>query len=54
MEKIIDLILASIDISFMLSVNVATYLVIKVIDELNKEKEVTRWGKRVVTISTAL
>ena len=53
MEKVIDLILASIDITFMLTVNVLTYLVIKLIDEINKEKEVTKWGKRIVTLLTA-
>lgn len=53
MEKLLDLIYSSIDITFMLSVNVLTYLVIKIIDERNKEKEVTKWGKRIVTFTTA-
>ena len=52
MEKLLDLIYSSIDITFMLSVNVLTYIVIKIIDERNKEKEVTKWGKRVVTFTT--
>lgn len=37
------------DFAYMLVVNVVTYLVIKFIDELNKEKIVPTWGKRSVT-----
>lgn len=54
MEQIIDYvinnILSNFDFRYMLSVNVLTYIIIKVIDELNKEKKVSTWIKRVVLV----
>lgn len=54
MEQIIDYIinniLSNFDFRYMLSVNVLTYIVIKVIDELNKEKKVSTLIKRVVLV----
>ena len=54
MEQIIDYIinniLSNFDFRYMLSVNVLTYIIIKVIDELNKEKKITTLIKRVVLV----
>lgn len=54
MEQIIDYIINNIlfnfDFRYMLSVNVLTYIIIKVIDELNKEKKVSTLIKRVVLV----
>lgn len=54
MEQIIDYvinnILSNFDFRYMLSVNVLTYIIIKVIDELNKEKKVSTLIKRVVLV----
>ena len=54
MEQIIDYIinniLSNFDFRYMLSVNVLTYIIIKVVDELNKEKKVSTLIKRVVLV----
>ena len=54
MEQIIDYIinniLSNFDFRYMLSVNVLTYIIIKVIDELNKEKKVSTLIKRIVLV----
>ena len=47
---IINNILSNFDFRYMLSVNVLTYIIIKVIDELNKEKKVSTLIKRVVLV----
>ena len=49
-DYIINNILSNFDFRYMLSVNVLTYIIIKVIDELNKEKKVSTLIKRVVLI----
>lgn len=55
MEKIIDLIIDSFDLGYMFSVNILTYLVIKLIDQLNgPDKAVPEWQKRVVAIICGL
>lgn len=50
MEQIIDLIINNFDFSFMLSINVLTYLSIKLIDDINGKKKVPRWQKRAVLV----
>lgn len=57
MEHISDIITTTInsfDFGYCLVVNLLTYFVIKLIDELNKDKEVTTWTKRVVLICCIL
>lgn len=54
MEKIIDLIIGSIDFSFMLAVNVLTYFIIKIIDAMNGDKAVPTWLKRVVALLSGI
>lgn len=51
-SKILDSIFSSIDLVYMLAVNISTYLVIKLIDELNGEKAVPVYAKRVITLVT--
>lgn len=48
--KVFDLLAANIDFAFMLSVNVLTFLLIKFADEKNKQKKVTRFLKRLITL----
>jgi len=54
LQQIIDTTLSSFDFGYCLIVNVLTYLVIKFIDELNKEKEVSIWTKRGVLLASIL
>ena len=48
MDKIVDLLIGSFDFGYMFSVNVLTYIVIKVIDALNGDKVVPSWLKRTI------
>ena len=51
MEKIIDILLNSFDLGYMLTVNILTYLIIKSIDSLNgPNKAVPTWLKRIVAV----
>lgn len=54
MENIINILLDSFDIAYMFAVNVLTYIVIKMIDELNGEKAVPVWQKRMVAVICGL
>ena len=49
-NKVFDLLAANIDFAFMLSVNVLTFLLIKFADEKNKQKKVSRFLKRLITL----
>lgn len=53
-SQIIDTTINSFDFGYCIIVNVLTYIVIKIIDEINKEKEVSTWGKRGVLIACIL
>ena len=50
MEKIFDIIISSFDFGYTLSVNILTYLCIKCIDSLNKDKKVPTWAKRLIAV----
>ena len=50
MDKIVDLLIGSFDFGYMFSVNVLTYIVIKVIDALNGDKVVPSWLKRTIAV----
>lgn len=54
MEKIFDLLLNSFDFGYMIAVNIVTYLIIKIIDELNGEKAVPVWAKRLTAVGSGL
>lgn len=47
-QQIIDNLLQSFDFGYCLVVNIATYIIIKIIDEVNKEKKVSTLVKRIV------
>ena len=54
MEQIINQLIQNFDFALMLIINVVTYAVIKVLDELNKEKDVTTWQKRIIFVASAV
>lgn len=47
LEKIFDLIATNFDFSYMITINVLTYIIIKTIDYLNKNKNVSVLIKRI-------
>ena len=49
-NNIITTIISSFDLSYCISVNILTYLIIKIIDELNGKKDVSTWSKRIVLL----
>lgn len=50
MEKIIDILLENFDIAYMLSINILTYIAIKILDYFNKDKKVKLIIKRICLI----
>lgn len=50
MDEIISQIVSNFNFSIMIDINIITYTIIKIIDELNKEKVPTTWQKRIVFI----
>ena len=50
MEKIFDLLLGSFNFGYSFSVNILTYLIIKLIDNLNGNKEVPTYMKRIIAV----
>lgn len=49
-EKILDLIVSNFDFSYMITINVLTYIIIKGLDYLNKDKNVKIITKRIVLV----
>lgn len=54
MEQIISQLIANFDFALMLIINIITYGIIKIIDELNGNKVPTTWQKRIVFLVTAI
>lgn len=54
MDTIINQLVGNFDFALMLIINVITYFVIKVIDEVNDNKRPTTWQKRIVFIIVAI
>lgn len=54
MEQIINQLVANFDFALILVINVLTYAVIKIIDELNGDKVPTTWQKRIVFLIIAI
>ena len=54
MEQIIYQLVANFDFALMLVINVITYGVIKLIDDINGDKVPTTWQKRIVFLVTAI
>ena len=51
-SQIINTTIESFDFSFCVAVNILTYLIIKLIDELNGSRKVATWTKRGVMLIT--
>ena len=49
-EKLLDLITTNFDFSYMITINVLTYIIIKGLDYLNKDKNVKTITKRIVLV----
>ena len=49
-SQIINITIESFDFGFCVAVNILTYLIIKLIDELNGSRKVATWTKRVVML----
>lgn len=54
LEKVFDLIATNFDFSYMITINVLTYIIIKVIDYLNKDKNVSVFMKRLSLIASII
>jgi hypothetical protein len=54
MEQIIAQLINNFDFALMLILNVITYIAIKILDEINKEKNVTTWQKRLIFVVSAV
>lgn len=53
-ENIINTSINSFDFGFCIIVNILTYLIIKLIDELNGDKAVSTWIKRLVLLCSII
>lgn len=54
MEEIINQLIHNFDFALMLVINVVTYSLIKILDEINKEKIVTTWQKRIIFVCVSI
>lgn len=49
-NNIINQVLSNFDFAYMVVINIMTYIIIKVIDHINKDKAVNTWTKRLVLL----
>lgn len=54
MEQIINQLIENFNFALMVIINAVTYFIIKVLDELNKEKNPTTWQKRIIFITVSV
>ena len=54
MEQIINHIINNFDFTLILLINVLTYLIVKIVDEINKDKVPTTWHKRIIFVISAI
>lgn len=54
MELIIAQLIDNFDFALILILNIITYMAIKILDEINKEKNVTTWQKRLIFVVSAI
>lgn len=54
MDEIINQLVSNFDFTIMFIINVVTYILIKFLDEINKEKIVTTWQKRIIFIIASI
>lgn len=53
-EKLLDLIVSNFDFSYMITINVLTYIIIKALDYINKTKNVTTLEKRIALLASII
>lgn len=53
-NNVITTVISSFDFAYCISVNILTYLIIKIIDELNGKQDVSTWSKRIVLLVVIL
>ena len=53
-DKIVDILINSFDYGYMLSVNVLTYLIIKIVDYLNGDRIVPVYAKRLIAVISGI
>lgn len=54
LDNILQTIVDSFDLGYMVSVNILTYILIKLHDEVNGDKNVPRWNKRLYLIFSVI
>lgn len=53
-NNVITTVISSFDFAYCISVNILTYLIIKLIDSLNGKKVISTWSKRIVLLIVIL
>lgn len=53
-EEIINITIESFDFSFCIIVNILTYIIIKLIDDINGINKVSTWTKRIVMLCSVI
>lgn len=53
-EKILNTIIDNFDFAYMITINVLTYIIIKAIDYINKNKNVTTLEKRIALLASII
>ena len=53
-EKILNAIIDNFDFSYMITINVLTYIIIKALDYINKTKNVTTLEKRIALLASII
>lgn len=53
-KEIIDITIESFDFSFCIIVNILTYIIIKLIDDINGINKVSTWTKRIVMLCSVI
>lgn len=54
MEQIIEQTINSFDFGFVVTVNILTYIIIKIVDEINGSSPVGEWTKRGITLAVII
>ncbi len=52
--NIVNQVLSNFDFAYMLVINILTYIIIKVLDYINKDKAVKTWTKRLVLLIASI
>lgn len=52
--NIVNQVLSNFDFAYMLVINILTYIIIKVLDYINKDKAIKTWTKRLVLLIASI